>query len=252
MKGFTLLELLISIMILSFISLGVYQTTSSSFSLREDLEKDGDFYNSIRVALDIIGRDIAHMYSPQGSAFPGDIGKATIIDPAKPNEPKERSPYTDVIWPFWGGAINAMGVRPARFLGEATKMTFIANSNFRLFRDAPESDFIKVTYSYEEDTLAGRGTRALFRRTHTDVFTEREDSATEERYLLISRLKSLKFSFLDGEKDRWDMTPRWDTAEGLYKDVYPAMIRVEIEVFTPNSDENTFSISQLYRPELNL
>lgn len=251
MKGFTLLELLISIAILSFISLGVYQTTASSFSLRENLERDGDFYNSIRVALDIVGRDIAHMYSPQAAALPGNVGKPAA--PGPNGQPSQNfAPNADVLLPFWGAAINEHGVRPARFVGEETKMTFVAAGNIRLFKDSRESDFIRVTYTFEEDPLGEKGAKALVRRTHTDVFSEREDPEQEVRYTLLSRVKKIKFSFLDGEKDRWDMTPRWDTGDGHYKNIFPAMIRVEVEVYTPQSDENTFAISQLYRPELNL
>ena len=50
-KGFTLLEVLISIVIMAFISLGIYQATTESYKLREELVSDSDFYNEIRLTM---------------------------------------------------------------------------------------------------------------------------------------------------------------------------------------------------------
>lgn len=257
--GFTLLELMIAIIILTFISMGVYKTTASSFSLRENLSRDSDFYNDIRVALDVVGRDISHMYTPQSAAFPGTVGQTPppprqgeAAPQPTPNPTLLLSAAAGTLWTFWEPAINMSGVRPARFTGEATKITFVSNSNLRLFKDSPESDFLKVTYALEDDPNGEKGSKALVRHTSTDVFTERDDPEQETVYTMITRVKSLKFSFLDAEKDQWDISPHWDTADGNYKDVFPGMIRLEVEVYTPQSSENTFVISQLYKPELNL
>ena len=51
-------------MILSFISLGIYQMTTETYRLRDSLAAEGEFYNSIRMSMDIVQRDVASMYSP--------------------------------------------------------------------------------------------------------------------------------------------------------------------------------------------
>jgi prepilin-type N-terminal cleavage/methylation domain-containing protein len=67
--GFTLIEVLISIVILTFISLGIYQSTTETFHLREILSNEGDFYNSIRLSMNIMQRDISMIYSPTLMSF---------------------------------------------------------------------------------------------------------------------------------------------------------------------------------------
>src|SRR5215213_6023098 len=62
--GFTLLEVLISISILVFISFGIYQATTNTFRLRDVLMNEGDFYNGIRMASSVVQRDVALIYSP--------------------------------------------------------------------------------------------------------------------------------------------------------------------------------------------
>ncbi|MGK5085126.1 prepilin-type N-terminal cleavage/methylation domain-containing protein, partial [Bdellovibrionota bacterium FG-1] len=81
-RGFTLIELMISVVILTFISLGIYQLTVETYHLRDVLSAEGEFYNSVRMAMDILGRDISTIYSPallklpqpQPSSNPGSPG----------------------------------------------------------------------------------------------------------------------------------------------------------------------------------
>src|SRR3954467_2214180 len=62
--GFTLLEVLIVMAILAFISLGIYRATTETFRLRDSIAAEGDFYNNIRLAMTLLNRDVATMYSP--------------------------------------------------------------------------------------------------------------------------------------------------------------------------------------------
>ena len=51
--------------IMAFISLGIIQATTETFKLRDVLSVEGDFYNAIRLATDIIRRDTVNLYSPE-------------------------------------------------------------------------------------------------------------------------------------------------------------------------------------------
>jgi len=258
-RGFTIIELMIAMIILSFIALAVYQNTSQSFVLRDKLERDGDFYNSIRVALDLFARDVAHIYTPQAAALPGDIGKASA--PPDPNKPPAQSPdpaaaqnYNFTLnmttLPLWGEPVNPSGVRPSRFNGEATRVSFLTNSHMRLFRDTPESDFAGISYALEEDKLSEQpGAKALVKREGTEIFSEREDPEAEVRYTLLTNVRNLKFQYLDGEKDTW--SDKWDTTGMDHKDVFPSIVEITLEVFVPGT-EGTFTITQRYRPEMQL
>src|SRR5690348_1896944 len=48
--GFTLIEVMVSMAIMVFISLAIYQAMTETYKLREVLSVEGDFYNSIRLA----------------------------------------------------------------------------------------------------------------------------------------------------------------------------------------------------------
>ncbi len=256
LNGFTLIELLISITILSFISLGLYQITTQSFQIQNSLEKEGDFYNSLRVALDLLGRDISHIYSPQAAALPGNIGKsqAPEIDNAG-----GMIPYVPLgtALPFWGEPINKTGVRPSRFNGEDNKLSFITNNHVRLYKDEATCVFTKIQYAFEEDRLLAsemtrlgyKSAKGLIKHENTDAFSEKEDSEKDTRYILLPNIKSMKIRYLDGEKDTW--FNRWDTASMDHKNVFPTVIEVTLEVFFTHS-ENFFTVIQRFKPELPL
>src|SRR5580698_2969565 len=77
-EGFTLIELMISVAILGFISFGIYEAVTNTYRLRDELNADGEFYTGIRLAMGIMGHDIALLYSPMimtyqpsGTASPG-------------------------------------------------------------------------------------------------------------------------------------------------------------------------------------
>lgn len=246
-SGFTLIEMMIAMTILAFIALAVYNNTAQTFKLRDNIEQEGDFFNALRVTLDLMGRDIGQMYSPQMAALPGDSGKAR--SPTQENTvgtfgSNEASPDPTA---FWGSPINQFGLRPSRLQGEATKLSFISNGHVRLFRDSAESDFAKITYALEEDSEETNAKKTtIVKRESTAAFDPEEEKEHEVRYPLLTNVKKLEFSFLDGEKDQWHA--RWDTSGTDHKDKFPDVIQVTIEVNYPNS-EASFTVIQRFRPE---
>ena len=194
-KGFTIIELMISMTILSFIALFVYQNTSRSFELRETLTQDGDFYNSVRVALDTFGRDIVHIYTPQAAALPGDLGKAPKSSTNGQVQQEQLSPAT---YDFWGALVNKNGVRPTRFNGDASKISFVTNSHMRLFHDTDECEFSKIKYGLEDDSLSKDSKKVFVKRENTEVFSlDRENKELEVRYILLTGVKDVRFKYLE-------------------------------------------------------
>lgn len=256
-KGFTLIELLLSMTIMSFIALAIYQNTSQSFILRDRLEQDGDFYNTIRSAIDILTRDIQQMYSPQMAALPEALLVADNTAPpglaAVPGAQVSGTGTinTEFAQRFWGAPINSVGTRPSRFQGEKTRITFISNSNIRLFVDSKECDLAKVTYTLEDDKTSFPGHKALVRRVDPNVFGDEEKGDTEVRYTLLNNVKSLSFQFLDGEKDSWNN--KWDTVSLEHPTKFPSVIELELELDNSTDDtkpRNSIKLKQRFRPEM--
>lgn len=257
-SGFTLIEMLIAMFILSFIAMAVYNNTAQTYKIRDSVENEGDFYNAIRVTLDVMGRDISQIFTPKIAALPGDAGK-TAKQQQQPGQgqtpqgtfgavPGQQQQDLGPGWAHWGPPVNNFGVRPTRFVGEADKIQFITNSHLRLFQDSRESEFAIVSYSLEDTTnKASSRATTLVKRENTAVFEENPPEEANVTYPLVENVKSLVFKYLDGEKDRWEN--KWDSQSQDFKDRFPDVIEVTLEVFLPNS-QNTFTVVQRFRPEM--
>jgi hypothetical protein len=207
--------------------------------------------------MEVLGRDLTQLYTPQAAALPGDLGKPE-------NQPQPGQPgYTGASaiplgspMQFWDEPINKYGVRPSRFQGESARMTFFSSSHTRIYRDSLESVFAKITYQLEDPkghdiSEPVHGKMLVKHEDPGNLFIddERMSSDTEISYTLVEQVKDIHFEYLDGEKDKWET--RWDTAGSDHKGVYPAVIKATVEIYVPTSD-NTFIVIQQYRPELDL
>ena len=111
-KGFSLIEVMISIAILALISVMVTQTTSKSFQLREDLSVEGEFHNGIKLAMNVVERDITHVFSP-------------LMMMIKPKAGEGQPSFTQSApnpAAFWGPALDEAGIRSSRFQGQEKKI----------------------------------------------------------------------------------------------------------------------------------
>ncbi len=234
-RGFTLIEVLISLALLVVISMAIYQATTQTYRLRDSLIHEGDFYNGIRLAMGVIERDVTLLYSPvlmvptptgtptpvdaqDMAALMGDLGRQTK---------------------FWGPAIDKTGIRPSRFVGESEKMSFISASHVRVYKGTAETEFLKVTYQLEPDALTTfdrndpvAGARMLVRTSSTRSFSDDDDrdEARKTHAILYGVLK-LSFRYYRKTKDQW--VNRWDSDSQDFKNEYPDIIEATLEAAGP-------------------
>jgi len=239
--GFTLLEVLISIIVLSFISLGIYQATAETYKLREELLNESDFYNTIRLTMSILQRDVTLMYSPivlipQASPSPLAGGFQPAPNPNARPSPSflQTDPDLGQESDFWGPALDKTGIRPSRFVGSDKKISFISSSHIRLYKDTPESEFAKVTYELVTDEF-DPNSFMLVKTESVDVFQmeDRKDQ-TKRTYPLMHGIKTLKFRFYNKNKDNGTWEPAWDSVDtDEDKNIYPDIVEVNFEVYGP-------------------
>jgi len=222
-KGFTFLEVIIVIAIMSFIALGLFQITTKSFQLREVLSVEGEFYNQIRLAMKVMEKDVSLFYSPliivpKTKLQPQDIDLLNSAELAK----------TDA---YWGGAVHINGIRPTRFNGDDSKVSFISGSNFRMYKDSPESEFLKVQYELQDDTSeeAEPSTKILVRKIQTQVFSDEEAEKKEKKYTLLRGIKKFKIQYFNKDKPK-DANSGWDSESVNTKNQYPDYLLVTLEV----------------------
>ncbi len=229
--GFTLLEMMITITILIFISIGIYQATTQTFKLRDILSKEGEFFNSIRMAMGIIERDVATMYSPMSLIMiltPPNTQPGTPTQPTTPPDPKDLYVMglegLGTANEYWGAAKDRTGLRPSRFQGSANKMSFVAASNVRIYKNSPESELNKVSYELR--------TGVLYKTYSPNVYEEDDKRDKFSSTLpLLDGIKKLKFSFFKKDKERWETS--WDTEKEDTKNIYPDTVKIELEVDGP-------------------
>lgn len=224
-NGFSLIEIMISIAILALISIMVTQTTTKSFQLREDLANEGEFHNGIKLAMNVVERDITHVFSPQ-------------MMMVKPKNTEAQEAFTQSApnpAPFWGSVLDPSGIRSSRFQGQERKMSFITSAHERVYKDARESIFAKITYSIESDPKPEEGlegTLALFRTINTNAFdVDGDDRKNDKTYKILSGIKSASFKYFQRGKDVWQRT--WDTESNEYKNHFPDTVELFFEVTSP-------------------
>lgn len=229
--GLTLLEVLIAIVILVFISLGIYQSTTSSFQIRETLQADSDFFSDLRMATSILERDISHVFTPTALQPPDDSQSPSGAgNPAATTA----SPLPEVApTPFWGTVMNVTGMRHARLQGSGNQLSFIGASHVRVYKESRESIFSKILYKITPDPNAPEemaGTGILTKLEDTDVFNpeDREDSSSLKTQALLYGIKTFKLRYFNRSKDTW--LNEWDTENPDYRNSFPDLIEISLEV----------------------
>ncbi|MEK6706569.1 MAG: prepilin-type N-terminal cleavage/methylation domain-containing protein [Bdellovibrionota bacterium] len=229
--GFTLLEMMIAIAILIFISIAIYQATTETYYLRDVLSNEGDFQNGIRLSMNIMQRDISLIYSP------------VIMLPEKKQqkEPVSAQEMEALMsgdlsrtLKFWGPAEDSSGIRPSRFVGTSSKVSFISASHIRIYKNTTESELAKITYELKPETASTefRDTMILVKTESPNVF-EDDDSRDKltASFSLLRGIKKLSYRFYQKSKDQWHTS--WDSDKEEFKKIYPDIIEVTVDVIGP-------------------
>lgn len=271
--GFTLLEVLITMAILAFISLGIFQTTTSSFRLREELNADGEFFTGIRLAMGIMNQDITQIYSPtvlqnpQPSPSPGlpnaqnPQGSASSKGPNQIDESQIAAATAGELsqsGEFWSAAIDKTGLRPSRFKATSSKMSFVSASNYRIYRDSPESEFAKITYILQPDTgkpingFKVDDSYELVRQTSADAFDidDVRDKSFTHSFTLLRGITENKLTYFKRVDNDWKPYTSWDSDTEDFKYQIPDMIEFSFTVKGPTG--LSYQGDYFFKPELPL
>lgn len=254
--GFTLLEVLISIAILVFISLFLYQVTTSTFNLRESLIEEGDFFSGIRLAMNVVERDVSQLYTPI-LMVPADPAASGLLSGGILTQNQMASIVGDgkgqSASKFYLGVINSMGIRPVRFQGNDKSMSFVSVSNVRIYKESKESEFARIAYDLIDDKSpdAIPGTRILRKAVNTSAFEDEEGSLNARNqlwkyYSLLPGLKEVVLRYYKHDKKQWLNT--WDSENQDTKYLLPDLIEMKIKATA--GDRLNFDGVFYFRPEV--
>jgi hypothetical protein len=257
---------LISIFLLILISMAIYTATTSTYQLRDKLLHRGDFFNGIRMAIGLLERDAQMLYSPvimvpeDKTAQNANQDQQNQQNQQNFQNPNPQQQEMEALLAgelgrtseYWLGAVDLTGIRPSRFNGGEQKVSFVAATHVRIYKDLPESEFLQVQYYLDDDKgpNAIQGAKVLIRAANPNAFSveDRKNEAGKRIYPLLRGITKLKFEYWHKEKKEW--LGAWDNDAQELKGQYPAQIRVTLEV--KGAAQSFFEGSYVIRPEIPL
>ncbi len=238
--GFTLLEILITLGILSVMTVLIATAIQNALRAKVSLQGQIDDVSRIRDALRMIQGDLHLAFHYR------DIEKE-IQDLAKknsqnsnqgtnPNQPSLPQP-NPTPQPFGSGTQREVPRQDpeTHFIGATERMDFVTLNNGRMLKDTRQSDFVEVGYSLKDCKSLSedrKNSKCLWRRTSNTV----DDDVTKggEEIVLIEDVSEFKMRYFGKGKQDWNSEWRTDKGgDGATKGRFPLAIEVSLIVMKP-------------------
>lgn len=239
-RGFTLLEVVISMMILAFLSLFTVQSIQQALKTKTKVQHEIDKNATLRDALKIMERDInlafnyrdpaIQLYNmaqkerqKKGSTPPKE-------DPPKPGDPPKPPPQP----------LNPELFKPkedkivTQFIGEPESLDFTSLSNVRLTSGSPISSQAEIGYklkSCRRRSTQEQSSKCLWRRV-SNYIHEKDITKNGEETVLLENVTDFSLRYLGpGKEEEWVDT--WITTErgdDKTKGVFPYAVEITIGI----------------------
>jgi prepilin-type N-terminal cleavage/methylation domain-containing protein len=250
-KGFTLIEVLVAITLLSFLMISIFTITDSSIETKDRVVAEDREFLQILTALDLIDRDFSQIHSPLYFQFtkitPNELGPEAneIFDSENPpprylaSEKYPQQSHTDLPIP------TLVNDDPRSFI-------FMTTSNRRKALNSMQSRYSWVYYytvSYEpddpdEEVTPERSASLQLMRAHLaqNPYEKEFDWDSTRAYPILKGIKEFKFEFWDRENKRYVESIRALNKDGLT----PRKIKVSFIWIA--SDGIEYPIERTFRP----
>ncbi len=194
MKGFTLIEVILSIVLLVTLSLAALDVIRNTLNIKSSLGESVAVHQQVNTVMSKISMDLEHTF---------------IIHTRKEGyNATERSTKT---------------IFDRRTDGSLRMTTMVRHPRVK---DAHESDQTLVVYELKSDE--DRSGQKILWRGESKVIPE-DLGADIPMVILMNGVKDFKVSLWDG--NRW-LDSRWNTNRSEFRNKLPHMVRVELEVFS--------------------
>lgn len=206
-RGFTLIEVLLSVAIVAVMMLLIYQTTSQTIQGNKKMEKREQLYHAVRVSLEKMVNDLSQAFLLDGSVHKGQ---------------KQGSDQMQTS-----------------FKGEAESVAFASLAHLRLFEGARESESCEIGYKLEKDP--DDSDYFILLRRETPIL----DSNPEEggRWIpLAGRVKKLSLEYYDSKKREWQAS--WQSEQDQ-KLRLPRAVKIKIDFDHPVRKDETITFTTI-------
>ncbi len=223
-SGFTLIEVILAITILSTLTVLTTQALSRALKAKVKIQTEVDDVASLRDSMRMIRADINLAYHHRDfekeisdlvnkPTPPAGIATPTAPPPVVQRENKRVDPTTD-------------------FVGTEDKMNFVTMNNGRTTANSKQADFTEVGYALKDCrnlTDTSKSSKCLYRRTQLIVDEDVTEGGTE--MVLLENISEFKLRYIGEGKQDWVST--WKTnngGDGATKGRYPELVEVSMAI----------------------
>ena len=252
--AFTLIEVMISLLILVIIGTATSKAVIDAAGLKEKLKDETEFSSEFRTSITLIERDLNQVFNPRWFLSPDQKPLDLYAPPTPPatmvpgvTPPLSAQEINNKLRgsafqasEYWSTVFDASGLRPSRFKGDDHSMSFVAASHVRIYQQKKESIYAKIKYDIikqppnsnlskeQNDKISNYSSLIKIENTHAFELEEAKDVPYVQTYTILNQIKKIKFSYFKiGEK-----TPAtsWDSEAADTKGIFPEAIQMELSL----------------------
>ncbi len=197
--------------------ISVYTSTSQSFDAKERFEQRDAIYQEGRIALRKLGDDLdmAFLIKPPGAR----IGLTAEGLPTSTEIATRPRPIA-----FFIGNDN----------GNRDDLRFTSLSNLRLFRNAKESEQVRVKYTVKESPDDPNTLNLV--RTYAPSLSDKNE-VEGVSYAVAENIREFNLEYYDPRKQEW--VREWDSDKIDWKDRLPRAVRYTLSFPDPDDDQKS-------------
>lgn len=225
-SGFTLLEVILSITILSTLAVLSTQTISRALKARAKIQAEVDDVGALRDSARMIRADLNLAFHHR------DFEQETLDLATKPKAPTTTSGPLPPP-PPQPVKREAQRIDPTTdFVGSDTEMDFVTLNSGRLTTANVQADFVEVGYSLKpcNNLSTGTSSKCLFRRTQNVIDDDVKTGGNE--IVMLENVTEFKLRFIGDTKQDW--VSAWNStsksSDGGTKGRFPDAVEVSLSV----------------------
>ena len=198
--GFSLLEVIMSLVLLSFMMLGTYTMIDNSQNAKDSVTVEDNALLQVQMALNRLESDFSQIYSP---IYYSPKSKARKVASSEPYSSSEQFPVmTDDGHPI-----------PRLEHPDESTLVFMTTSNRRKMQEVKQARWSWVHYSLED---VDSGTAWVRKSTAANPFAPQMNWDEVRPQVLMRNVKSILFKFWDVDKKEWVEDWEDDPQKRLY------------------------------------
>jgi len=226
-KGFTLVEVMISMVIMSFLTVLVSQSIRTAVQNKQKLEAKMEIEMLLYDSLRVLKMDVERAFHYQDVFWEIENLAIQQLEAEKSKKNKQQAPAPPRQPP----------VNLTQFLGENSSMHFTALNHFRTKYNAPESDQMEVGYFTDGCPRPdGDGsTQCLWRRSNPQI----DDQVDQDgpRVVVAHYVQEFSLEYRsDKESDDWVKQWRSDNkGRSNHRNKFPHFVKIHLKIEDPQN-----------------